>query len=112
RARALRRTQWLVGLATRDGASAELLKRMLADHPGEDAWLETRNGLDQHLASLSPDSLAGRRVGPYRVVSLLGHGGMGSVWLAERADGLFNRRGALELLPPAPVGRGVSGGRP
>jgi eukaryotic-like serine/threonine-protein kinase len=39
------------------------------------------------------------------VLSLLGHGGMGSVWLAERIDGLFTRRVALKLLHPALMGR-------
>ncbi len=36
--------------------------------------------------------------GPYRVLRLLGQGGMGSVWLAERADGLFERQVALKLV--------------
>jgi serine/threonine protein kinase len=36
-------------------------------------------------------------------LSLLGHGGMGSVWLAERVDGLFTRRVALKLIHPALV---------
>lgn len=47
--------------------------------------------------------LAGRpapddRIGPWRVVRLLGTGGMGEVYLVERADGAFERRAALKLL--------------
>src|ERR1700735_2794446 len=42
----------------------------------------------------------GRRVGPYRTLALLGHGGMGSVWMAERVDGLFTRQVALKLIHP------------
>jgi WD40 repeat protein/tRNA A-37 threonylcarbamoyl transferase component Bud32 len=49
--------------------------------------------------------LVGRRFGPYRVLSQLGEGGMGTVWLAERVDGLFTRRVALKLLHPALMGR-------
>jgi serine/threonine protein kinase len=47
-------------------------------------------------------------VRPYRVLALLGHGGMGSVWLAERADGLFTRQVALKLIHPALKSRVMS----
>ena len=40
----------------------------------------------------------GERVGPYRIVEPLGHGGMGAVFLAERADGGFDQQVALKLI--------------
>jgi eukaryotic-like serine/threonine-protein kinase len=40
----------------------------------------------------------GRRVGPYRLQRLLGHGGMGAVYLARRDDGEFERDVALKLI--------------
>ncbi len=40
---------------------------------------------------------AGERVGPYQLLREIGRGGMGSVWLAARIDGTFNRRVALKL---------------
>jgi eukaryotic-like serine/threonine-protein kinase len=36
-------------------------------------------------------------VGPYRLLREIGHGGMGAVWLAERADGSLKRQIALKL---------------
>lgn len=52
------------------------------------------------LAPLAPSvrERAGERVGPWRLVRELGHGGMGTVWLAERADALYDKRVALKLL--------------
>ena len=40
----------------------------------------------------------GRGIGPYRVVRELARGGMGVVYLAERADGQFEQRVALKLI--------------
>ena len=42
--------------------------------------------------------LAGQKIGAYTLVSHLGQGGMGSVWLAERSDGRFERRVAIKFL--------------
>ena len=39
----------------------------------------------------------GSEVGPYRLTGRLGRGGMSSVWIAERIDGLLKRRVALKL---------------
>ncbi len=47
-----------------------------------------------------PDTdMEGRRVGAYRLGALLGRGGMGVVYTAERADGQFELTAALKLLP-------------
>ena len=50
------------------------------------------------LEGAEPESAAGRRVGPYRLVRELARGGMGVVYLAERADGQFEQRVALKLI--------------
>jgi eukaryotic-like serine/threonine-protein kinase len=38
------------------------------------------------------------RIGPWRIVRLLGRGGMGAVFLGERADGQFEQRAAIKLI--------------
>ncbi|MCB1035127.1 MAG: serine/threonine protein kinase, partial [Acidobacteria bacterium] len=42
----------------------------------------------------------GERIGAYRVVKEIGRGGMAVVYLAERADGVFDQEVALKLLQP------------
>jgi serine/threonine-protein kinase len=46
-----------------------------------------------------PDDLQGKRIGSYRLVQLIGRGGMGAVYLAERDDQQFEMQTALKLLP-------------
>jgi eukaryotic-like serine/threonine-protein kinase len=46
----------------------------------------------------NPDRLRiGSLVGPYRLIEQIGEGGMGNVYLAERADGLFSHRVAIKV---------------
>jgi eukaryotic-like serine/threonine-protein kinase len=44
------------------------------------------------------EQLTGTLLGPYRVLRELARGGMGTVYLAERADGQFEQRVALKLI--------------
>jgi serine/threonine-protein kinase len=57
---------------------------------------------NQLLGRLIEDSVdddrAGQQIGPYRLVRLIGEGGMGSVFLAERADADFVHRVALKQV--------------
>jgi WD40 repeat protein/tRNA A-37 threonylcarbamoyl transferase component Bud32 len=102
------RNVWLSALDRADPAWAAFLRSMFAaetDHAKK--YLETQGLLSRRLTTLGEEDfgLVGKRFGPYRVLSLLGHGGMGSVWLAERVDGLFSRQVALKLVHPALVSR-------
>jgi len=46
----------------------------------------------------SAKSQIGREIGNYKITSELGAGGMGAVFLAERADGEFSQKTALKLI--------------
>ncbi len=103
------RAAWLASLAARDAALAADLRSLLDEHDAarESAFLEGAIGTAFHPGPTS--SLAGQVVGSYRLISLIGEGGMGSVWLAERCDGRFEGRAAVKLLNLALMGRAVEG---
>ncbi|MEP6902544.1 MAG: protein kinase [Actinomycetota bacterium] len=44
------------------------------------------------------DSMQGRVTGAYRLIKEIGRGGMGTVYLAERADGMFRTKAAVKLI--------------
>jgi len=56
-------------------------------------------------AAPSPSLLIGKTIGAYALESPLGHGGMGSVWLARRSDRRFESKVAIKLLNASLVGR-------
>ncbi len=80
----------LVGVEDRD----DLLDRAL-----EDATPDLLDGLAGDLRRTFDSDQAGRTIDRYRLVEVLGRGGMGVVYLAERADEHFEKRVALKLMP-------------
>ena len=53
---------------------------------------------DEEAPAAEPDPFIGMQLGPWRVLDVVGHGGMGTVYLAERADGQYEQRVALKLV--------------
>ena len=91
------RASWLASLASDNPGLAAVVGSLLSTHD----QLAT-DFLDEvpPLESAAPPSrgpLAGDRVGPFELLRELGRGGMGSVWLARRADGVGHRQVALKL---------------
>jgi serine/threonine protein kinase/Tfp pilus assembly protein PilF len=101
------REPWLTRLRGENPDVAADLARLLDEREALD-----RSGFLQGAALPLPNSLpdrttfAGLRVGAYTLVSPIGSGGMGTVWLAERSDGRFTRKAAVKLLNSALAGRG------
>ncbi len=75
----------------------ELLK-MLAIEGSATARLQTPMQSAQALMATDMKIMPGTRFGPWEVVRAIGHGGMGQVYLARRADGTFQREVALKLI--------------
>jgi serine/threonine protein kinase/tetratricopeptide (TPR) repeat protein len=50
------------------------------------------------FASDVTDAMEGRRIGPYKILREIGHGGMGVVYLAERADQQYEKRVAIKVI--------------
>ncbi len=73
-----------------------------AGHPASPLTAITPGGAMRESAPLpyGPDQ-PGVRIGAYRLLRPVGHGGMGAVWLAVRDDGVFEREVALKLLHPS-----------
>jgi tetratricopeptide (TPR) repeat protein len=94
------RAAWLASLAAEDPALAADLRELL-----EDGRVAERKGFLGGGVAGPPATPAGQTLGAYTLVSLIGQGGMGNVWLARRSDGRFEGRAAVKLLNAALVGR-------
>lgn len=49
----------------------------------------------------------GTRIGPYKILREIGHGGMGSVYLAERDDEHYRQQVAIKLIKPGLGGESI-----
>jgi eukaryotic-like serine/threonine-protein kinase len=94
------RSAWLDQLAAANPALADDLRELLATHDK----VSSAQFLDRALLSPAPDPVAGQQFGAYTLESLIGSGGMGSVWRAKRSDGHFEARVAIKILDHGGLG--------
>src|SRR6202795_5177589 len=73
------------------------------DRRREDPLLNAIGADAESLLEDHRDRLIGTRVGPYRVVSILGYGGMSTVYRGERDDAQYHQTVAIKVLQHASV---------
>jgi eukaryotic-like serine/threonine-protein kinase len=98
------REAWLAALdasKTRLKPTIAALLQKQAEHETDDFLKElsrfTAGTEPGDGATIALPPVVGGVVGPYRLLSPVGEGGMSSVWLAERTDGVLRRKIALKL---------------
>jgi eukaryotic-like serine/threonine-protein kinase len=84
---------WLGFIRQSDAELASELEALLDEYQA----VQRERFLEDRASLLVPGERPGDRYGAYTLVSPIGEGGMGAVWLAERGDGRFTRRAAVKL---------------
>jgi serine/threonine-protein kinase len=100
------RAVWLDRVEAREPDLSGDIKALLADHAASVA-AQFLTGTAWPPPS-EPDpvaSLAGQTFGNYTIERLIGEGGMGSVWLAQRSDGRYAGKVAIKLLNVSLIGQ-------
>ncbi len=94
-----KRQPWLQSLHQKNAELASVLQALL----DEQQQLQGEAFLEKSPLRFSP-GLTGQTLGAYTLVSQIGQGGMGTVWLARRSDGRFERQAAVKFLSIALAG--------
>src|SRR5687768_18070532 len=74
---------------------AEVERLLRADEQASSFIADAAVNVERVAATMPPE---GRQIGAYRIVRELGRGGMGTVYLGERADAQFEMRVAIKLI--------------
>lgn len=98
------RAAWLDELRTQRSDLADLMQELLREHQA----LSQERFLEYQPLHPNEPAFVGASLGPYKLLRPIGEGGMGSVWLAERSDGRFERKVAIKFLHFAVVSPGAA----
>jgi eukaryotic-like serine/threonine-protein kinase len=96
------RVAWLTSLREQNPVLGDSLKSLLDEYD----VLSREGFLEQTPQPIPRQAPTGQTIGGYTLLAPIGQGGMGSVWLAERSDGRFERRAAVKFLNIELAGRG------
>ena len=92
------RAAWLTRQCGEDVALKVEVMRLLTADDALDGPLDRPLLAQVQALDIGPDPRIGAQVGPFVLRNLLGRGGMGAVYRAERNDGAFDQVVALKLL--------------
>ena len=79
------------------------VERMLDAHQRTVTFLDGSVAAPAELRT-DPRRMEGRHLGPYEILREIGRGGMGTVYLARRDDGLFQQQVAIKVVTPESAG--------
>lgn len=95
------RSSYLTQVCGEDTAMREEIESLLSFEENEKNDVFEKNEFTPVLfADIEPNTnnFIGKQIGKYKLTRLLGEGGMGAVFLAERTDGEFDQQVAIKLL--------------
>ncbi len=86
-----------------DAQLRQEVESLLSSHEEAGGFLSRAPGIDgAPVEEAGAASVAGRRIGPYRVLGTIAQGGMGTVYRAVRDDDAFQKTVALKLVRGGP----------
>ena len=85
-------------LEASDAELASEVRSLLRAHETHSSFLEAPIEAAFPLGATGAQAWVGRTLGMFRIVALVGEGGMGAVYRAVRADGLYERPVALKTI--------------
>ncbi len=85
----------IASLRQEDALIAETLAAMLSAHR---QWQQRTGAAMETLVAAASPSAVGARLGAFTLVKEIGRGGMGTVYLGERADGQVQQQVAIKVL--------------
>jgi eukaryotic-like serine/threonine-protein kinase len=95
------RAAYLTKACAGDDALQREVESLLASHEEAGEFIETPAAAELTLTYGEAEQTAasnGQRIGPYQILREIGHGGMGAVYLATRADDQYKKRVAIKLV--------------